>query len=364
MTDPGHDTPPSVWQRLVGETDRIGWWILPAFVAVGLAGAVMAGTLAIVYYSQQVSALEAETRQGRQEVQGAVEEVQGVRDRALERIRKEVAALDRGRPVEDVSRFGLVVIEARVTSSSGSATAASDGSVDGAPDVLAQQDQQTPQEQQTQQPEQQQTQQPEQQPQEPQPPPIEPRLGVGFAVAVENGATFFATSYGLVEDPTAPGGVAAEVQVTTPGGDRVAGTVHSWDEQRGLALVQAAAGELPIADWRPRGESLAVGEQLTVLGITPQFDPVQLDGVAGWVGRSAIVSTLTSAPEFLRGAPVVDVTGRVVAVHTPAYRPFGSAAGDRQALAPVGLYCDRMLTGCETLEAEATEPPPTEQPTD
>lgn len=356
MTDPGNDAPSSVWQRLVGETDRIGWWILPAFVAVGLAGAVMAGTLAIVYYSQQVSALEAETRQGRQEVRGAVEEVQGVRDRALERIRNEVAALDRGRPVEDVSTLGLVVIEARVTSSSGSA-AASGGSVNGAPDVLAQQEQQTPQDQQTQQPEQQQTQQPEQQ-------PVEPRLGVGFAVAVENGATFFATSYGLVEDATAPGGVAAEVQVTTPGGDRVAGTVHSWDEQRGLALVQAAAGELPIADWRPRGESLAVGEQLTVLGITPQFDPVQLDGTAGWVDRSAIVSTLTSAPEFLRGAPVVDVTGRVVAVHTPAYRPFGTAAGDRQALAPVGLYCDRMLTGCETLEAEATEPPPTEQPTD
>lgn len=378
MSDPRHDGPPStLWHRFVGETDQVGWWILPAFLAVGLAGAVMAGALAIVYYSQQVSQLETQTREGRQEVQGAVEEVRQARDQALEELQAEVEAVRRsiagGRPVEDVASMGLVIIEARVNtpppdSATTSQEPASAGSADGAPDVLAQEQQtQEPDQQQTQEPEQEQTQQPDQQETqqpdqqqtqepEPEPPPVRPRLGVGFTVAVEDGATFLATSYGLVRDADARAGVVEEVRVTTPNGDRVAGTVHSWDEERGIALVQAPAGELPIADWRPRGEELSVGDPLTVVGITPRFDPVQFDGEIGWLGRDAIVTSLPET-EFLRGSPVVDVTGRVVAVHTPAYQPFGRAAGEGQAMAPVSLFCDRLLQGCETLEAEATERP-------
>ena len=356
MSDSG-DGPSAVWQRLVGETDRIGWWILPAFVAVGLAGAVMAGTLAVVYYSQQVADLESQTREGRQEVRGAVEEVNSAREQALDRIQSELASLSQGRPVEDVSTMGLVVIEARVnTPAPDSATVrpepAGAGSANGAPDVLAQGSEQ---------PTQQQTERPTRQPtQPPRPPPIRPRLGVGFTVAVEDGVAFLATSHGLVRDADARAGVVEEVRVTTPGGDRVTGTVHSWDEQRGLALVRAPVGDLPIADWRPRGEELAAGAQLTVVGITPRFDPVQLDGTVAWVGPDAIVTSLPDV-EFLRGSPIVDRTGRVVAVYTPAYQPFGSAAGTG-ASAPVGLFCDRMLTGCETLEAEATGRP-TDQPT-
>lgn len=346
--------------------DRIGWWTLPAFLAVGLAGAVMAGSLAVVYYSQQVSALESETREARQDLQDAVDDVEAAREEALAAIDEQLEAvrdvIEDTSPVEDLASLGLVVVEARVNAPPPSSATAGreppaggDGEVDGAPHVLAQEqptddDPTTPPSSTDPTPGPETT---------PEPPPIRPRLGVGFAVAFEEGVTFIATSYGLVVDRDARAGVVEEVVVTTMDGTRTSGTVHSWDDARGLALVRVEAGELPIADWRPRTEPVAAGDRLTIAGLTPERQPVTVDGT---VLRADVEAIVAAAPDidFLRGAPVLDRTGRVFAVYTPAYRPFGAAAGDGQAFAPIGLFCERMLTGCETLEAEATEAPPTE----
>lgn len=353
--------PQSLLRRLVGEADRVGWWTLPAFVAVGLAGAVMAGSLAAVYYSQQVSSLEAQTRQGRQDLQAAVEDVDRAGAEALEAIRSEVDAvrdsLSQTLPVEDPAAIGVVVVEARVNSPApDSATVrptppADDGEADGAPNVLAQQDDQ-----------------PDDASPSPSPaptptrPPVRPRLGLGFAVAVDDGTTFVATSFDLVRDDGARAGVVEEVRVTTLAGDAAVGEVHSWDEARGLALLRVDLGRLEVGDWRPRGEDLATGDRLVVVGTTPDGAPVHLEGTVAFADRQAVVTSLPTI-EMLRGAPVVDGTGRIVAVYTPGYRPFPAAAGESPALAPVGLFCDRMLTGCESLEVEATEAPTTEQPT-
>ena len=98
---------------------------------------------------------------------------------------------------------------------------------------------------------------------------------------------------------------------------------------------------------------------VTVVGLTPDAQPVT---VTGEVALSDVEKVVTDLPaiDFLRGAPILDRTGRVVAVYTPGYQPFGGAAGERQAMAPVGLFCERMLTGCEQLESEAPEPAPAE----
>lgn len=340
--------------------DHVGWWTLPAFLAVGLAGAVMAGSLAVVYYSQQVSALESETREARQDLQAGVDDVDAAREEALDAIDERLEAVrditDDEPPVEDLASLGLVMVEARVnTPAPPSATVdpqpppGGDGEAAGAPDVLAQPSDPEP----TTPPD------PPDPAPSPDPAPVRPRLGVGFAVAFEDGVTFVATSHDLVVDREARAGVVEEVVVTTMDGTRTSGTVHSWDDARGLALLRVEVGELPIADWRPRTEPVAAGDRLTLAGLTPKRQPVTVDGTVVLADIEAVVAA-TPDIDFLRGSPVLDRTGRVVAVYTPGYRPFGAAAGDGQALAPVGLFCERMLTGCEALEAEATEPMPTE----
>ena len=117
-----------------------------------------------------------------------------------------------------------------------------------------------------------------------------------------------------------------------------------------------------MADWRPRGDVLDPGDTVTVVGLTPDGQPLTMQGEVALADVEKLVTDLPPI-DFLRGAPVLDRTGRVVAVYTPAYRPFGAAAGDGQAIAPVGLFCERMLSGCEQLEADAPSDPP-DAPTD
>ena len=329
----------------------------------------MAGALAVVYYSQQVGDLESETRQARQDLQAGVRDVDRARDDALEAIQQQVDAvedaLDSGLPVEDPATLGLVVVEARVnTPAPPSATVPPDpprpaggDAPNGAPAVLAQQQSPTEQSQQGQQ----RSPSPSPEPPAPSPspsptpPPIEPRLGVGFVVAFEQGQAFVATSHGLVADRRARAGVVEEVVVTLPDGSTTSGVVHSWDEARDLALLRVPSGELPVADWRPRDDVVEPGDVLTVVGLTPAREVVAVRTTVALADVEKIVAPRAEV-DFLRGAPVLDRTGRVVAVNTHAYRPYGAAAGDGQALAPVGLFCERMLSGCDTLEAESTEP--------
>ena len=353
--------PRSFWRRFVGDVDRIGWWTLPAFLAVGLAGAVMAGSLAVVYYSQQVKRLTSETAASRAELASAAEDVGRARDDAIAALQSEVAAardvLSREQPVEDVATLGVVVISALVGSPPPAAPAESPAPPPAgteapagapnpsAPTLLAQEQPTEPE--------------PTVPPTEPAPPPtqpVRPRTGVGFAVAVEGADVFFATSFDLVADPNARAGVVEAVEVTTLAGATVPGVVHSWDENRGLALVRATTGELPVPKWRPRTENLNPGDRITVAGLVPDRRPVQIDGTVALADLTSVVASL-AAPEFLRGAPVVDRTGRIVAVYTPGYRPFGAAAGDGQALAPVGLLCESMIRGCEELELPADQVP-------
>lgn len=364
MTDDGTRNPGgapserSVWARLTGDLDHVGWSVLPLFVAVGLAGAVMAAALTVVYYSQQVADLEAQTRDARGELDQAVVDVEDAASDALHAIGSEVEAvqdaLARTVPVEDIAALGLVVVEARVnapppasatiTPTPSEATQAPAGT--DAPQPAAEGDP-TPSE----------TAPPAPTPTPtPTRAPVRPRLGVAFAVAVSGGDAFLATSYDLVVDPDARAGVVEEVVIRTINGTETLGTVHSWDEARGVALLRAPIGALPIGPWRPAAEPLDVGDRLTAIGLTPQLEEVQVDGTVGQADAEAIVASLPDI-DFLRGAPIVDREGRIVAIYTPGYRPFGAAGGDRQAIAPVALLCERMLDGCADLEVASTEPP-------
>ncbi len=306
------------WRELLGDRERLGWWTVPVFVMVGLAGAILAGTLVSVYYAQQVSSLRDETRQGRQELRDAVDKVKQAGDEATKTIEDEVAAvresLSRNLPVDDATAQGVVIL--RATVGGGAPQPAPTGGT------------------------------------APVQPSTEQRIANGFAVAYDGQVAFFATSYALVADPNAPGGVVGQVDVVTPGGT-VTGAVHSWDEQHDLALVRATTGEVTVPKWRPSGTELARGERLVTVGVTPSLNTVELTGTVGFADVNTIVTDLPPVG-FLDGAPVMDSAGHVVAVNTIGYRPFGAAAGGRQAVAPIHLLCESMLRNCAALEATDT----------
>jgi S1-C subfamily serine protease len=330
-------------QRLLGDEDRLGWWLLPLFLMVGLGGAVIAGSLAVVYYAQQVSQLEQETRGAREDLVGAVDEVRDAADEALSAISEEVAdvqeRLARGLPLEDALEIGVVRLEVDVEvpddrpaePRSGQQTnpAPDDGDDDGdgdGDDGDATDEQgdgaSAP---------------------APSRPPIPVRRAAsGFVVVSDGSSVFIATTLQLLDDPRRDETVPIDTGVTVriPGGTTTA-TVHSWDADADLLLLSASVTNVEPLPWRPEDQPLGPGDRVIAVGATPGLAPVR---VAGDVGSADDVAIVTDLPdlELVSGGPVVDIEGRVVGVSSQGYRPFGQDP----LVVPVRRLCDRMLSSC------------------
>lgn len=318
-------------RRFLGARDRLGWWTLPVFVMVGLGGAILAGALATVYYGQQVDSLKDETRQGREELRNAVDEVREAGDEALDAIGSEVDAvrdaLDTDLPFDDVPARGVVSVRAFVgPEAAPPATEAPSPGAEG-----------------------------EESPEAPEPRYREERIGSGFAVAQEGAVAFIATTYALVFDRDAAGGVAETVEVTTPGGTFEA-AVHSWDANRDLALLRAEVGDIDILEWRPGSAEVEPGDRMVVAGVTPSLDGLQIPGQLVHADVGVLFTDLPRL-DLLRGAPIVDDRGLVVGIYATAYTPYGAGGGSDQAAVPARLLCERMLRNCEALESGTEESP-------
>lgn len=329
-------------QRLLGGPDRLGLWTLPVFLAVGLAGSVLAGTVAVVYYSQQVSSLRDEVRADREELRNAVEEVEQAREEALSQIQEQLSsfqeAIQRGVPISDAFEAGVVQVRAfrrpppRPEPSPPSspsptpdqqASPAAAASRGGVVRAAAQ----------------------EQPDEEPDPSP-EPRrrgrrqIGSAFPVVQAEGETFYATTHAVLADPNAPQGVTRDVALRLA--DRtVEAEVHSWDADLDIALVRARVGEVELLEWRPLDEPLELGDTVAVVGLT---EALSTGVVTGSVVASEprALSTDVSLLSSLRGAPLVDSDGRVIAIASSAYAPGGSGESGRTS-PPVQLLCEELL---------------------
>lgn len=365
------DQPPrrSLWRRIVGDGSHLGFWTLPVFIATALGGAVIAGALAQVYYGQQVARLSEESAAARSAAERAAEDIEAARQEALTAIESQVddvrSALEAARPLENPATAGVVALTVELTpepepepepapspspaspqppqpSQGATSPGQDEQQAQGAPlaatgDVAlaGTTEGSTPAEQ----------------PADEQPPApaagATTRNGVGFAVAVADGSSFIATSYGVVEDPLDPDGVAPAVEIATPEGRR-RGVVHAWDEQRGVAVVRVDGIELPILPWRPADVAVDQGGTVVLAAVTQRLVGVQLPGRVGAVTDDAVLTDLPLDPAF-DGAPLLDTVGRVVGLQAIGAEPLGAGVS---GAVTARLLCVELINGCEQLEQE------------
>jgi hypothetical protein len=271
----------AVVAAVVGDERRIGLWILPIVLIVALAAAVLAAAVTILVYGQRVQAL-------REEVGGAAA--------AADEATSEIEAMVEGVRAE----LGLL-----------------EGEGSERPDA---------------------------------PPPADPTDRV-FAVGVPGGAagtavgaafpffsddaqTFLVTAAAVV-------GSAQEAQVYLP--DRVAvAAVAGIDPERGLAILRLEVGGIPPLPWRPPGEPLQIDDPVRVQGVGAPDTAVVVAGRVAGVGREALALDIATS-DYLRGAPVLDGGGQVVAVVVAGYRPYGSVGGTLAYLPPIRAVCLRLV---------------------
>ncbi len=341
-----------LWQRLAGDGQHLGFWTLPVFVATALGGAVIAGSIANVYYGQQVAALEDETRAARTAAEVAATDIEAARQEALAAIGEQVDAvrdaLEAARPLADPASEGVVAMVVELApepapspspavapqepAPAPTESTGGDGQLDGALAAAT-------------------TQEPTTAPptSSDSAPPAVPgaptRPAVGFVVAVDGDTVFLATSYGAVADPRSRDGVAPAVTVATPGGT-ARGVVHAWDEARHVAVVRVRVGALPILPWRPAALPVEPGAVSVLAAVTPDLVGVQLPGRVGAVTATILVTDLPLDPLF-DGAPVLDAQGRVVGLQASTANPFGRRGG---GVIPAAQLCVELVSGCDLLE--------------
>lgn len=274
--------------RLLGDERHIGLWILPLFVMVALLGATLVGGLAALYYAQQVGDLEEATSGARERLDEAVEDVDAAAAEAQSDIDEQVAQardeFSRRSPVRQPAEAGVFAVSAEHP----------DGEV---------------------------------------------RVGSAFTVFSSEAETYFLTTYAVVA--TEAGGAIDLVNVFLPD-QTLQMRVHSFDRERDLSILVARGGGLPVLDWRPPDDPLNPGDGIYVIGVAGSNTPVVLEGAVAGASELAVVPDVP-LNSFLAGGPLIDGSGRVVAIASQAYAPFGQVSGSLIYAPPIRLVCDRLL---------------------
>lgn len=272
----------------IGDERRVGLWLLPLFVLTAALAATLAGGLAVLYYSQQVASLRAETASARAQldeavatVESAVEEATTTIDEQVARVRAQLA---QGLPVDSPNDAGVYAIAAQHE----------DGAV---------------------------------------------RVGSSFTVFSDENETFLITTYGLIAQ--SGGDTVDQVEVFVPG-QTVTGTVHAFDRDLDLAAILLRGGPLPITEWRPPDEALALGDAVYLVGIGGPDTPTIAEGRVAALSARTIVPTV-AFNSFTAGGPLMDNDGRVVGIATPGFRPFGPGEGALSYAVPIRSLCDGLL---------------------
>lgn len=275
-------------ERVFGDERHIGLWIFPLFVMAALLGAVLIGGLSALYYGQQVGDLEATTARARKNLDEVVGDVSTSAKKAQRDISKQVNQardeFSRDSPVESPAAAGVYA-----------ATATHNGG--------------------------------------------EVRVGSVFTVFSNNAETFLLTTYAMVA--TAEGGAVDTVEVFLPQ-QTIRVPVHSFDRERDLAILTAQGGPLPVQDWRPAEETLQRGDALYAVGVAGPDTPAI---VQGRVAGNSDLAVIPDIPinEFLAGGPLLDGAGRIVAISSMAYAPFGEVDGTLKYAPPVRLSCESLV---------------------
>lgn len=283
--------------RLLGDERHIGLWIFPLFVMVALLGAVLIGGLATLYYGQQVGDLQATTTRARENLDEVVDDVSQQSKKARRDISRQVNQardeFSRDSPIQSPAGAGVYAVSATQP----------DGEV---------------------------------------------RVGSAFTVFSDANESYLLTTYSLIA--TGDGGAVDTVDLFLSS-DASTVPVHSFDADRDLAVLIAEGGPLPVLDWRPPDEPVKRGDAVYAVGIAGPGMPAV---VPGRVASNRDLAIVPDVPlnEFLAGGPLVDGAGRIVAISSLEYAPFGEVDGTLVYAPPIRLSCE-VLVDCTAQDVGA-----------
>lgn len=167
----------------------------------------------------------------------------------------------------------------------------------------------------------------------------QPQVGSAFVVTSDADKSYFLTSLSVVKAATRRPGPGITLR---HGADTVPATLHTWQEERDLALLIVDKGGFPRLKWAPSGATPEFGERVFVVAGAGGAGASITQGAVADVSSSGIQHDAAATGAFA-GGPLLNSEGEVVGVATPAYAPLGYTSDRITFASLIRSACEKVL---------------------
>jgi S1-C subfamily serine protease len=167
----------------------------------------------------------------------------------------------------------------------------------------------------------------------------EPSVGSAFVLTSDSEKSYLVTSLSVVKSATRRPGPAINLR---KGEEVIPAQLHTWQDERDLALLIVNKGSLPRLKWASPDEAVELGSRVFIVsGI----------GAAGGGITQGLVSDVSAhgiqhdagANTPYAGGPVLNSKREVIGVATPQYKPLGFTSDTITYAAPIRSTCEQIL---------------------
>lgn len=167
----------------------------------------------------------------------------------------------------------------------------------------------------------------------------QPSVGSAFVVASDDKQTLLVTSYNTIRAATRTPGPPISVR---KGNQQFKATLHTWQEDKDLALLIIDKGGLPKLPFVGKDPGLKTGERIfAVSGLGASGGAISQGFVAD-VSSAGIQHDAAIGSAF-QGGPLLNDKGEVLAVSSRAYAPLGFGTDAVFFGVPIRMTCDKIL---------------------
>ena len=167
----------------------------------------------------------------------------------------------------------------------------------------------------------------------------QPSVGSAFVVASDEDQSFLLTSYNTVRAATRRPGPQVVVR---KGDQEIKADLLTWQEDRDLALLSIAKGNIAKLDFAPRDPPLKTGERVFAVAGLGGAGVSITQGFVADVSGNGIQHDAAVGPSF-QGGPLVNSDGKALGIASRVYAPLGFATDDVYFGIPIRSACDRVL---------------------
>lgn len=165
------------------------------------------------------------------------------------------------------------------------------------------------------------------------------KVGSAFIVTSDAEKSYLVTALSVVKASTKRPGPAI---ILRRGEEKFGATLHTWQEERDLALLIVDKGSLPRIKWAPAADKLDFGQRVFVVaGVGGAGGSITQGSVAD-VSAAGIQHDAAATGAFA-GGPLLNSKGEVVGVATPDYAPLGFTSDRITFASPIRAACEKVL---------------------